>query len=356
MKLRMIASIFFSCLLVALATPAGFAQERRPASDPPTYKVINLGTLGGTVGTGDSINNEGFVAGSAYLSGDTNQHAILWLAGLKIDLGTLGGPNSASIAQPTLFAQVAAYGETTVSDPNGEDYCGNGTNLICLPFIWEFGARVVLPTLGGNNAEAADMNNFGEVVGNAETATADSTCLAPQVLQHLPAVWEHGHVKALPTFGGDPAGVAIANNDKGQAAGFSGTCNTGAFTSGAHALFWDERGNVTDLGNLGGVMNNYAQAINERGDVVGYSDVSGDTTTHAFLWSTATGIQDLGTVAGDAASYGIGANDLGQVVGAIVRCPWELPCFSLAERHDDRFEHTATCELDFVFGRGVRHQ
>ena len=80
------------------------------------------------------------------------------------------------------------------------------------------------------------------------------------------------------------------------------------------AKVW-ENGKVTNIGSFGGAINNAAQDINDWGEVVGYSDLSGDTTTHAFLWTKETGIQDLGTLSGDTSSYAIGINNLGQVVG-----------------------------------------
>ena len=39
---------------------------------------------------------------------------------------------------------------------------------------------------------------------------------------------------------------------------------------------------ITDLGTLGG-SHSYAYGINDRGQVVGFSYTSGDTTGHAFL-------------------------------------------------------------------------
>jgi hypothetical protein len=66
------------------------------------YRVIDLGNpLGGTgvpygIGNlGNSINDLGWVAGEADLPGSTTLHAELWLYGFPLDLGTLGGPNSA---------------------------------------------------------------------------------------------------------------------------------------------------------------------------------------------------------------------------------------------------------------------
>ncbi len=213
--------------------------------------------------------------------------------------------------------------ETSASDPNGEDFCGFGTHLICLPFESANGVMNPLPTLGGNNGVAMAISNRGEVAGFAEDSTPDKGCPAPQTLHFKPVVWEKGVIRQLPTFGGDPDGVAQQINDYGQAVGGSGTCAT--FNMNflynlvpVHALLW-EKGKATDLGNLGGQTGqaggNIAYDINNQGQVVGNSDLAGDTTFHAFLWTKTTAMQDLGTLFGDVASVSISINDAGSVVG-----------------------------------------
>ena len=69
---------------------------------------------------------------------------------------------------------------------------------------------------------------------------------------------------------------------------------------------------VTDLGTLGGV-NSYAYGINNLGQVVGYSAISGSSPTHAFLYSDGA-MTDLGTLGGTI-SYAYGINDAGQIAG-----------------------------------------
>jgi probable HAF family extracellular repeat protein len=135
-------------------------------------------------------------------------------------------------------------------------------------------------------------------------------------------VWSDGAIQALPTRH-DPEGVSLAINDAGTVVGSSGTC--AAFNpiwlwnfQPVHALLW-QNGVATDLGSLGGKLNNFAHAINDRNAVVGSSDLTGDQTSHAFLWTAATKMRDLGTVKDkvdhDTYSVGLGINHAGQIVG-----------------------------------------
>jgi probable HAF family extracellular repeat protein len=312
-----------AALGVALTAAAQDTQQRiLPAV---RYTITDLGTLdGGASSQPFFINRYGLVSGSSSLP-DGTQHATLWLEKLKVDIGApgLGGPNSIAFGDNARF-QSAGEAETSTPDPNGEDFCGFGTHLTCLPFLWRDGEMVQLPTLGGNNGVAMAISNWGEVAGFAENSTTDPGCPAPQVLQFKPVVWEKGVIHRLPTFGGDPDGVAEEINDDGRVVGGSGTCAT--FNTNflynlmpVHALLW-EKGKAIDLGNLGGKTGqaggNIAYDINNRGQVVGNSDLPGDTTFHAFLWTWRTGMQDLGTLPGDVASVSISINDGGSVVGA----------------------------------------
>jgi probable HAF family extracellular repeat protein len=318
-----------ACLLAALAVPLHAAaqktstQQRTPQH--VRYTVTDLGTLeGGTFSQPFFINRYGMVSGSSNLP-DGNQHATLWLEELKVDIGApgLGGPNSIAFGDNDGF-QSAGEAETSIADPNGEDFCGFGTHLTCLPFLWQDGEMVQLPTLGGNNGVAMAISNRAVVAGFAENSKPDPGCPSPQVLHFKPVVWEKGAIHKLPTVGGDPDGVTQQINDNGQVVGGSGTCAT--FNPNflynlvpVHALLW-EKGKATDLGNLGGKTGqaggNIAYDINNLGEVVGNSDLPGDTTFHAFLWTRKTGMQDLGTVSGDVASVSISINDAGSVVGA----------------------------------------
>jgi probable HAF family extracellular repeat protein len=299
-------------LLAGLALiPQLRAQALPQVTGQIRYKVIDLGTLGGTFGYAGGLNNLGSVTGGATLPGDTAQHAYLWRKGRMTDLGTFGGPDSDAPFPPNDFNQVAGAAETATADPLGEDVCGFGTGLTCIPFLWQNGKMTPLPLLGGNNGLAFEINNWGVIAGTSENTTQDSDCQLPQKLQFQPVYWSRGKIYRLPILPGDTAGQAVVINDFGQIAGQSGICSR----PGLHAVFW-QNGRAIDMGNLGGTRGNVPGDINNWGQVVGRSRISGDVTAHAFLWDKHLGMKDLGTLPADFFSTADGINDLGQVVGA----------------------------------------
>lgn len=309
-------------------------QAVNPQAPPATstqYSVQNLGTLGGAVSGGNSINNRAWVSGFSTLASGSYLHAALWKdGGTGIDLGTLGGPNSA-VEWPVKNTRglISGIAETSQAQQLGETWsCASGffpqppSNHICRGFAWQHGKMTKLPTLGGNNGFATGANDRGQIVGWAETRKRDSTCTPPQVLGFEAVVyqpWGKQQIEELPAYQGDKDGAATEINDRGQIVGISGTCDqaVGRFTA-YHAVLW-QNGKPINLGSLGGVAWNTPMAINERGDVVGFSDLSGDTSGnpnfHAFLWTKANGMQDLGTLPGDAYSEALGINDDGTIVG-----------------------------------------
>src|SRR5580698_11629199 len=230
---------------------------------------------------------------------------------LKLALGTLGGTNSSinwnGINDP---GEAVGMSETSVPDPNGEDLCGFGTHLICLPFLWQNGVMSALPTVGGINGQASAINNSGQVAGYAENGIVDSTC-PPGITNNridLPVLWDKGKAQALPTIAGDPDGVAYGINNQGQAVGYSGTC-----TAANYGVVW-ENGTATalpDLGDPGAI----AYAINSHGQIVGQA-VNSDGTPLAAIWQNNT-VTSLGPLLpGDVASFATSINRQGQVVGS----------------------------------------
>jgi len=318
-------------LILALGSIANLAMAQTTIS-PATaagrviYHVTDLGPVGNPPGQPYAIANNGVVAGAAQ-AGDGTMHAVLWYGGQMIDTyaNRLGGPNSQA---NDLNDRGQLVGATQTSDANSEDFCGfNAYGLpaaakACRPFVWRNGAITELPnTLGGANAVANHINNRGEVAGLAETSQPqEKGC---PVGRFAPVIWRSGSMQALPTWSGDPDGMVNGINDNGQAVGATGSCapfnpNTQLYLLESHAVLWDADGSVhliPGFGGDGGFGGNHACEVNNVGQVVGHSDVTGDATFHGFIWSQETGTVALLPFAGDFASLAIGINDSGQVVG-----------------------------------------
>jgi probable HAF family extracellular repeat protein len=296
-----------------------FAQQR--------YKITDLGLNNskdnfsmamGLNSQGWAENMDGFVNPPETSTSTTvaRGRAVISIYGFNIDLGTLGKPGANSWINwggINDLGHAVGMSETAAADPNGEDICGFGTHLTCVPFVWRDGHMSGLPTLGGNNGQASAINNRGEVVGFAEDGTLDATCPAGVTNNRtaLAALWARGTAEALPLVSKDVDGEAFGINDRGEAVGYSGTC-----TSTTHAMIWkDHTGTV--LQNLGSKGGDVAYVINNKGQIAGQVGAADDSTFYAAAWldgadGAATKIDLL---SGDFAGFATGINNWGQVVG-----------------------------------------
>ncbi|HEX6502351.1 MAG TPA: hypothetical protein VF011_03835 [Terriglobales bacterium] len=255
MRLKVLTCIVAIAAVSILMNSVPYAEAQQ-AKQAPRYYVFNLGDPGGgSVAAAASINNLGWIAGDSWESGNTNEHAFLWL-GTPIDLLTLGGPNSA-VAWPNKnnHGQIAGIAETADTNPFNEAWsCALAnfptiTNHICFGFSWEDGVMTALPPLpGGVDSYAAGINNKGQIAGWAENGVHDPTCnnTPPfnQALQFEAVVWGPGlgEVTQLSPLGSDPDSAATAINDYGQIVGISGLCDTAAgSTSAEHAVLWQNK-------------------------------------------------------------------------------------------------------------------
>jgi probable HAF family extracellular repeat protein len=142
----------------------------------------------------------------------------------------------------------------------------------------------------------------------------------------------HHHYKlfAITTFGGPGGGIvnpsALTLNERGMLVGvgdtsmpdpFAPKCFTDCFVS--HGFLWQE-GEVTDLGALPGGAGSIPAAINERGWIAEQSQngaidpLTGWPEAHAVLWRKGQ-ITDLGTLGGNQSNPNA-MNNHGGVVGA----------------------------------------
>lgn len=327
--MRPISLAFF----VAAATLAQASAAAQSSSSPsPSYRVILLGSLGGSRSNGASINDWGLVAGYSNLA-DGSRHASVWYGDQPWDLGTLGsvsGLNS-TVVWPVKnrLGLVSGISLTDAVDERQEGwscaaFLANPNSHICQGFLWAGGAMLPLVSLGSgdHNSFATGTNDLGQTVGWAENDLPDASCdpQSHQVLQFKPAVWSLGGApRELPLLEGDSAGAATAINDRGQAVGISGSCDqaVGRYTA-AHAVLW-ENGRATELVNPNGAPYwNTPNMINERGDVVGFAGAPGDVDgnlTPPFLWTRANGFQILPMLAGDIGGSAQSINNRGEIVG-----------------------------------------
>ncbi|MBA4167225.1 MAG: hypothetical protein H0X41_06755 [Chitinophagaceae bacterium] len=113
------------------------------------------------------------------------------------------------------------------------------------------------------------------------------------------------------SFGQLPGGTftwGSAINNNGEVVGFSDLAD-----GSNHATFWTEAGGLLDLGTLGGTES-VGSALNDKSEVVGWSmDAQG--VYRAFVWSPGTGMTQL-PAPGSSMDRAWDINNAGQVVGS----------------------------------------
>jgi len=316
---------------VLLAAACCGAAAQTTAATPPHQAMYRVTILSNAGAAGNSINDLGLIGGS-YTLANYSVHANLWAFGNQTDLGTLGtgAALSSKVQWPVknVLGLISGISLTDKLDPNQEGWsCGfflpNPNFNVCLGFVWDPRTAKMrpLPTLGGTNGFATGTNNQGETVGWAENTVRDPSCVLPQVLQFRPVVWGPGReeIRELPLAEGDTSGAATALNDRGQIVGISGSCGFAVGgPTGKHAVLWDN-GMVTVLVNPNGAPYwNTPMMINERGDVIGFAGVPGDSAgnfTPPFLWTRKEGFRFLPLLQGEIAGIATSINKRRQIVG-----------------------------------------
>jgi probable HAF family extracellular repeat protein len=274
--------------------------------------LTDLGTLpGGNNSSAGSISPNGLVVGFSEngaidpLFGVPEVNGVLWKHGQIIDLGTLEGGYESNAFAVNDRGQVAGAFLNTIPDP----FSFFGLQLRA--FLWRNGVMEDLGTLGtGTDAVAYFINERGQVAGTSNTNTVVNpvTGMATQD----PFLWENGKMTDLGTLGGN-FGLPNAMNNRGQVVGQSNVA--GDLT--AHPVLWD-KGVLTDLGTLGGNFGG-AHWINDAGEIVGFASTAGEQAIDGFLWKNGV-MTDLGTLNGDSCSAPQGINSKRQVVGVSFDC------------------------------------
>ncbi len=166
-------------------------------------------------------------------------------------------------------------------------------------FLYSNGQKTDLGSLGPSHSSVAyAINNVGQVTGYSSTLTSTDAFL-----------FSNGQLLDLRnTLGGDTAsGYGI--NDAGQVTGEAAISH---FNNTFHAFLYTD-GQMHDLGTLG--ISSFGQAVNNTGQVTGYSEVRAGNLVlhHAFLYADGQ-MTDLGTLGG-LGSEGTAINSAGQITG-----------------------------------------
>jgi probable HAF family extracellular repeat protein len=153
--------------------------------------------------------------------------------------------------------------------------------------------------LGSDYSVSYDINDFGDIVGAANTATG---------LRAFRSRRNTAYIELGP-LSGDTNSAAFGINLSGFVVGYSSGPN------GARAVIWNSGGLVQPLPALSGTNGSRALAINDRGDVVGVSKMP--SGPRATLWvAPRITVRNLGTLPGHGVSEALSISESGDVVGS----------------------------------------
>jgi len=252
----------------------------------------------------------------------TEQHAGARRTGhyRLFDLGTLGGPRSSFSFGAAIIndkGEATGFSDTAAATQND-------TGFACLdPFVigaffWHEGHLDLLPGLSQGCSLPTQINDRSEIIGISQNGVID-----PQTgfIEDRAVVWRDGQPNDLGTFGGNQS-ITTAINRRGQIVGWAENSIPDQLSvlgaTQTRAFLWQD-GNLLDLGTLGG-PDAFANYINDRGWVVGASfldsnvnSVTGLPTVVPFLWRNGvmTNLGNLGGTFGEALQI----NNRGQVLG-----------------------------------------
>jgi uncharacterized membrane protein len=153
-----------------------------PTIDPYLWQhghMTDLGTLGGTFGFANWINDQGAVVGVSNLAGDNNAQPFLWKTGHMTKLPTIGG----GFGFANWITQRGDVAGGYLAPPHQKNFHA---------FLWRHGKMTDLPPVGGAAmAFGNGANDHGQVVGPGTDANANDL---------IALLWSGGHGYDLNTL------------------------------------------------------------------------------------------------------------------------------------------------------------
>lgn len=187
------------------------------------------------------------------------------------------------------------------------------------PYLYQYLGDGFFTGIGDLGYGSAANGIAGEVTGFVNTTPTGGQAAFIWSENGTAGPPSNPQMQLLGNLPGGVASVGNAINDFGQVAGYStAIVNSSARDS---AVLWPPNGVIQDLGTLPGGDNSRALAINAAAQVTGYSTIAANGPKHAFLWSSAGGMQDLGTLPGYVESEGLGINAGGSIAGYAINGP-----------------------------------
>ncbi|NVN92035.1 MAG: DUF3466 family protein [Desulfuromonadales bacterium] len=258
-----------------------------------------------------SISNSGLITGSAIsvalgTTTPSKGHVVYWNNGVAGDLGSFPLHNDATNGK----AYVYGSNSTQIVGVSRGVYGGLAPPFMPYKYSLSDGStvQVEVPPLA-LSAYATAINDAGQIVGYSTTTDPGSGEYA------LGSAFIRKNPTNVYTLTGVTAGKSRADaiNSTGMIVGTNFNSNTSKYT----AFLYDSTGdNLTHIGILPGGTSSSATAINDNGQIIGYSSVDSLTLVrHGFIYSNGA-MTDLG-VLGDSTRSTIarGINSSGMVVG-----------------------------------------
>jgi probable HAF family extracellular repeat protein len=169
---------------------------------------------------------------------------------------------------------------------------------------------VDLGTLGGTWSVALGINASGEIVGGSLTASGNVHAFS----------YSGEKMTDLGVFSGGANSTANAVNDSGQITGWSTTDGVDTLGNPIVLGFLYSGGKTSSIGALVGDVDSEGLSINSTGNICGISYTPDATTgtvadENAVIYSPARGMSNLGPLSGGFFSEANGINDSGQIAG-----------------------------------------